>query len=36
VPLHDVYDYTTKDWYALPMASGDRWSDPYFDEAVQT
>lgn len=36
--LADVYDYTTPeyDWYVEPMAQGNRWGEPYWDEAGKT
>lgn len=38
VQLADVYDYTTPayDWYVEPMAKGNRWGEPYWDEAGKT
>lgn len=34
--IEDAYDYTLDDqeWYVEAMASGSRWSQPYFDESV--
>ena len=36
--LADVYDYTTPDydWYVEPMTKGNRWGEPYWDEAGKT
>ena len=36
--LDEVYDYTTPeyDWYVEPMAKGNRWGEPYWDEAGKT
>lgn len=36
--LDEVYDYTSAayDWYVAPMAGGNRWSEPYWDEAGKT
>jgi hypothetical protein len=36
--IGDIYDYTTStyDWYVEPMAKGNRWSEPYWDEAGKT
>ena len=36
--LADVYDYTTPeyDWYVVPMEKGNRWGEPYWDEAGKT
>ncbi len=36
--LADVYDYTTPDydWYIEPMTKGNRWGEPYWDEAGKT
>lgn len=36
--IADIYDYTTPayDWYVEPMAKGNRWSEPYWDEAGKT
>ncbi len=36
--LADVYDYTEPDydWYVEPMAKGNRWGEPYWDEAGKT
>lgn len=38
VQLADIYDYTTPeyDWYVEPLAKGNRWSEPYWDEAGKT
>lgn len=31
--LNDAYDYSSQDWYALPVKSGKpMWSKPYYDE----
>ena len=34
--VEDAYDYTLDDqeWYVEAMASGSRWSQPYFDESL--
>jgi len=36
--LDEIYDYTSADydWYVAPMASNNRWSEPYWDEAGKT
>jgi hypothetical protein len=36
--LADVYDYTAPeyDWYVQAMDKGNRWSEPYWDEAGKT
>lgn len=36
--LADVYDYTKPDydWYVEPMAKGNRWGEPYWDDAGKT
>ncbi|MEA2028461.1 MAG: hypothetical protein U9N49_05750, partial [Campylobacterota bacterium] len=36
--LSDLYDYTTADydWYIEPMQKGNRWGEPYWDEAGRT
>lgn len=36
--LDEVYDYTTPeyDWYVEPMTKGNRWGEPYWDEAGKT
>ncbi len=36
--LDEVYDYTTPeyDWYVDPMAKGNGWGEPYWDEAGKT
>lgn len=36
--LADIYDYTIPDydWYVEPMAKGNRWGEPYWDEAGKT
>ncbi len=36
--LADIYDYTTPeyDWYVEPMDKGNRWGEPYWDEAGKT
>lgn len=36
--LDEVYDYTTPeyDWYVEPMVKGNRWGEPYWDEAGKT
>ena len=36
--LAEVYDYTTPDydWYVEPMDKGNRWGEPYWDEAGKT
>jgi len=36
--LADIYDYTTPeyDWYVEPMSKGNRWGEPYWDEAGKT
>lgn len=38
VQLANVYDYTKPDydWYVEPMAKGNRWGEPYWDEAGKT
>ena len=36
--LADIYDYTTPeyDWYVEAIAKGNRWTEPYWDEAGKT
>ncbi len=36
--LADIYDYTAPehDWYVTAMAEGNRWAEPYWDEAGKT
>jgi len=36
--LADIYDYTKPnyDWYVEPMIKGNRWGEPYWDEAGKT
>lgn len=36
--LDEIYDYTSADydWYVVPMASDNRWGEPYWDEAGKT
>jgi hypothetical protein len=36
--VDEAYDYTTDDydWYVVPMAEGNRWNEPYFDEGSET
>ena len=36
--LADIYDYTSPEyaWYVEPMAKGNRWAEPYWDEAGKT
>ncbi len=36
--LEENYDYTLpdKDWFVVPMKEGNRWGEPYWDEAAET
>lgn len=36
--LDKIYDYTTQeyDWYVEPMEKGNRWGEPYWDDAAKT
>ncbi|MDH3973143.1 MAG: hypothetical protein OEV42_02580 [Deltaproteobacteria bacterium] len=38
VQLDELYDYTKSDydWYVEPMLKGNRWGEPYWDEAGKT
>lgn len=33
--LDQEYEYETKEWFTEPLKSGNRWTEPYFDEALQ-
>jgi hypothetical protein len=35
IQLDREYDYETKDWFTEPLKSGNRWTEPYFDSALQ-